>query len=75
MQAIARDLLAEAMIRVDRAGFKIVAHVHDEIVNEVPKARAAAAEKAFTKLMSQCPPWAKGLPIKVGSWSNDRYIK
>jgi DNA polymerase len=75
VQAIARDLLAEAMIRVDRAGFRIVAHVHDEIVIEVPKAKAAAAEVTFTKLMSQCPPWAKGLPIKVGSWSNERYIK
>lgn len=36
IQAIARDILAEAMLRVDATGFDIVAHVHDEMIVEVP---------------------------------------
>lgn len=75
VQAIARDLLAVAMVNLDIAGLNIVAHVHDEVVIEVPKAKAAAIEPLFKKIMSANPPWAEGLPIAVNIWVNERYTK
>ena len=75
VQAIARDLLAQAMLRIDAYGYKIVTHVHDEIVIEVPQAQAETAKAEFTELMMQVPEWAEGLPIRVSAWVNERYVK
>lgn len=75
VQAIARDLLRDAMLRLDAAGYAIVTHIHDEIVIEVPKDQAERTKPEFVKLMSEVPEWAEGLPIKVGAWVNDRYTK
>jgi len=44
IQAIARDILAEAMLRVDATGFDIVAHVHDEMIVEVPNGKSSVKE-------------------------------
>ena len=75
VQAIARDLLAEAMLRIDAAGYKIITHVHDECVIEVPIKDAERIKPIFTELMMQSPSWAEGLPIVVNSWVNRRYTK
>jgi DNA polymerase bacteriophage-type len=72
VQAISRDLLAEAMLRIDAAGMDIVAHIHDECVVET---KAGVKADQFAKLMMQVPDWAPGLPIKVGPWISDRYMK
>ena len=58
---IARDLLADAMLRIEAAGYPIVLHVHDEIVAEVPE--ASAALKNSPNLMTRKPAWALELPI------------
>jgi DNA polymerase bacteriophage-type len=63
VQAIARDLMAEAMIRVEQAGFKIILTVHDEVIAEVPK--GADRQKEFEKLMAETPPWAMDCPVAV----------
>ncbi len=61
VQAMSRDLLAEAMHRLDAAGYDIVLHVHDEIVAEVPIGFGSLDE--FKRLLVAAPAWADGLPI------------
>ena len=53
MSGISRDLLVEAMQRIEAAGYPIVLHCHDEIVAEVPEGSADTEE--FTRLMTQVP--------------------
>ena len=59
VQAIARDLLVHAMRQVVQAGFRIVMHVHDEIITETPNGTV----DEVCDLMSHTPPWAEGLPL------------
>lgn len=74
-QAVARDVLAEAITRIDGAGWFIVLHVHDEIVAEVSATNPQAPLAEYLKLMQVSPSWAKGLPIAVEGWSGVRYRK
>jgi DNA polymerase len=69
----ARDILAEAMLRVEAAGYPIVLHVHDEIVCEVPIGFGSTEE--FTHLMTRKPAWALDLPIAASAWTGLRYTK
>jgi DNA polymerase len=73
VQAIARDILAEAMLRVEAAGYPIILHVHDEIVAEVPEDFIDL--EAFSHLVTAVPMWAEGLPIAAKAWSGRRYTK
>jgi DNA polymerase len=73
VSGIARDLLAEAMQRIEAAGYPIVLHVHDEIVCEVPDGFGSTDE--FTRLMTRKPAWALELPIAASAWTGSRYCK
>jgi DNA polymerase len=73
VQAIARDFLAEAMLRVEAAGYPIVATIHDEIVSEVPYGFGTLAE--FEKEMARVPRWGAGCPIGVEGFEAERYRK
>jgi hypothetical protein len=73
VQATARDLLAAALIRLEAANFPIIAHVHDEVVSEIPEGEDRTAE--FVKIMTIVPAWAEGLPIAGKPWCGRRFIK
>jgi DNA polymerase len=72
-QAVARDVMAEAMMRVEAAGYPIVLTVHDEILVEPLKGQGSLDE--FSAIMAESPTWAVGLPIAVGAWEGARYRK
>jgi len=73
VQAMARDLLAEAMLRHEAAGFPPVLTVHDETVSEVPE-NEADFEK-FMSLMTTLPTWARDLPVAAEGWMGERFRK
>lgn len=69
VQAIARDCLAEAIERLETAGFPIVFHVHDEVVIDIaPFADAETMLNTVTSVMAQPIPWAPGLPLGADGW-------
>lgn len=74
IQAIARDCLAVSMMRVDRAGYKIAMHIHDEMVVDVPCEDKDAAE-TITDIMGQDIDWAPGLPLKGDTYETPFYKK
>jgi len=75
-QAVARDLMAEAMVRIEGGGFEIVLSVHDELIVEYPldTIRQRPLEN-FCELMSQTPEWATDCPIEAEGWSGINYKK
>ena len=72
-QAIARDILAEAMARMEGYGLNIVGHVHDEVIIEAPKDRYTVDE--VCKLMSVNPEWCKDLPLNAAGYKGSYYFK
>lgn len=73
VQAIARDLLASAMMNVANAGYDIVFHVHDEIIAEVPDGQGSVDEMCM--LMSINPDWADGIPLSADGYECEYYRK
>ena len=74
-QAIARDVLAQAMLRISEYGYNIVMHVHDEVVIEVPEASAEKALQHLYTLMSVGFEWSVGLPLEVDGYLTPFYKK
>lgn len=73
VQAFARDCLAESIIRLEDAGFKLNFHVHDEVVLDVPIGQSSPEEVA--EIMGQPISWAKGLLLKAEAYETDFYRK
>lgn len=75
VQAIARDVLAVALMRVHKAGFRIVGHAHDEAICE-----GDVGDKIFTwqylcEILARAIEWAKRLPLGAAGWSAPFYRK
>lgn len=68
-QAVARDLLADTLIRLDAAGYYVVGHVHDEALNESDDA------EGIREIMRTGPAWAEGLPLDASASMLHRYRK
>ena len=73
VQGTARDLLAEAMLRVEKKGYPIVMHCHDEIIAEVPEGIGSVDE--MCEIMAIQPKWAEGLPLRADGYSCSFYQK
>ena len=73
VQAVARDLLAHALLEVHKAGYKIALHVHDEIIIEAPYGTGSTEE--VDRIMSTGPTWSKGLPLTADSYETEYYYK
>jgi DNA polymerase len=73
VQAIARDCLAESMLSLDAAGYRIVMHVHDEVVIETDGSKGSLAD--VIAIMSRPIPWARGLPLKADGYETYYYKK
>jgi DNA polymerase len=73
VQAVARDIMAEGMLRVEDHGFQVVLSVHDEVVAEVPKDFQTV--RFFEDLLSTPPAWAADCPISAEGWRGERYKK
>jgi DNA polymerase bacteriophage-type len=74
-EGVCRDLLAEAMVRLDDAGAGIVIHCHDEALIEISEHAPANALPEFEKLFRHTPEWARGLPIAADGWRGKRWQK
>ena len=73
VQGTARDLLAEAMLRVEEKGYPIVMHCHDEIIAEVPEGTGSVDE--MCEVMAVQPEWAEGLPLRADGYECSFYQK
>jgi DNA polymerase len=73
VQGIARDCLAESLLRLTAAGYKIAFHVHDEVVLDVSCGSGSLEE--VVRIMSQDIDWAPGLPMRAEGFETDYYMK
>ena len=73
VQATARDCLAEAMLKLDARGYKIVMHVHDEVILEMPYGKGSL--KDATAIMGEPIPWAPGLLLRADGYETEYYKK
>lgn len=73
VQAVARDIMADAMLLVETKGYRMLMTVHDELVADRQKGHGSIEE--FNRLIKKVPPWAKGCPIDVEGWTGPVYRK
>ena len=72
-QAIARDILAHALLTLEKNGYPVIFHVHDEAVIEMPIGQGALEEAC--RLMAIAPDWAEDLPLRADGYECPYYRK
>ena len=65
IQAIARDVLADALVHLDEMGMKVLLHVHDSVVIEVHRDDAQDAMARIKEGMTRSPNWLPNLPLEI----------
>ena len=73
--ATARDVLGDILVRLDEAGYRVVMHVHDEVVVEVPEAQMELAARHIHGIMTTTPVWLAGLPLAAETIISRYYTK
>src|SRR5690606_24754780 len=73
VQATARDVMAQAMLRLEEAGYPPVLSVHDEVVADVPDGHGSLDD--FLAILRKSPSWAHDLHLEVEGWEGERYRK
>ncbi len=78
-QAVARDVLAANLARVEAAGYQIVLSVHDELITETLDVdeicNLGYSAEGLAELMATPPKWAKDLPLAAAGFESYRYKK
>ena len=72
VQAVARDCLAVALLRLDEAGYGITFHVHDEIIAEAPE---GSRWEDMAEIMGRPIDWAPGLLLRGDGYDTKFYMK
>ena len=80
VQAVARDILVQALRNLEEAGWPVVTHIHDEVVCEIPENRRGLEETELiaevSEIMCRPPSWADDdLVIKAAGYTCQRYHK
>jgi DNA polymerase len=75
VQAIARDVIASAMVRMHKKGVPLVGTVHDELIAEVERPRGPQVLAWMLWAMKQPVPWARTLPVAAAGFVGERYRK
>lgn len=73
VQAVSRDIQADALLRCEAAGYPIIMHTHDEGCAEVPEGWGSVEH--MEAVMSERPAWAAWWPIRAAGWRDHRYQK
>lgn len=74
VQAISRDIMAEAALRCEESRvYEPILTVHDELIAEANDHLGEVPE--FVKLVARVPDWAEGCPIEAEGWAGKRYRK
>jgi DNA polymerase len=74
VQAVARDILANALMNLYRGGYSINFHIHDEVIMEAPVDSGQSIDEAI-QLMCTLPVWAEGLPLNADGFESYYYKK
>lgn len=73
VQATARDVLVHGMFEAEKAGYRVIGTVHDEIITEQDPQAGSVHE--LEKIVCRLPSWASGLPVAAEGFESYRYRK
>lgn len=73
VQAVARDCLGAAMLRLEDVGYRIVGHIHDEVILDVPEGQGSLEDAI--RIMTENTSWNEGLRLNADGFEATYYKK